>query len=62
MKKQTTTLFAHLGETAVRNLTNIVRETLALDQQIPQPKKFTASDLWSIQRQKKVTSGRRRFI
>ena len=61
MKKQTTILFAQLGEVQVRTLTTIVKETLALDYTPAEPKRnFTAADLWNIQRQKKTVS-RRRF-
>ena len=58
MKKQTTILFAQLGQVHVRTLTTIVKETLALDYK-PAGKVFTAADLWSIQRQKKAVSQRR---
>ncbi len=62
MKKQSTTLFARLGENAVSNLTTIVKETLAVDFNMPAPKKvFSAADLWNIQRQKKALV-QRRFI
>ena len=61
MKKQTTILFAQLGEVQVRTLTTIVKETLALDYIPAEPERiFTAADLWNIQRQKKPVS-RRRF-
>ena len=60
MKKQSTTLFAQLGESAMKSLTNIVDEKLAFDIEPTQPKIFTAAELWNIQRQKKAIT-RRRF-
>ena len=60
MKKQSTTLFAQLGESAMKALTSIVDEKLAFDVKPAQPKIFTAAELWNIQRQKKAVS-RRRF-
>ena len=59
MKKQTTILFAQLGEVQVRSLTTIVKETLAVDYTPAEPTRiFTAADLWNIQRQKKPVSRR----
>ena len=62
MKKQTTIIFSQLGEVQIQSLTSIVRETLALDyKHADSSKKFTAAELWNIQRQKKSTV-QRRFI
>ncbi|MEO6722232.1 MAG: hypothetical protein ABIN67_17830 [Ferruginibacter sp.] len=62
MKKQTTILFAQLGQVHVQTLTTIVKETLALDYRPAQSKVFTAAELWSIQRQKKASSQRRFYF
>ncbi len=60
MKKQSTTLFAQLGEQAVTNLTTIVDETLAFGLATAAPKKvFTAAELWNIQRQRRSFVQRR---
>lgn len=61
MKKQSATLLTHLGIEQVKSLTSIVKETLALDYQLPPAKIFTAADLWNIQRQRKGIV-QRRFI
>lgn len=51
MKKQSNYLFASLNGMQVEDLTNLVKETLATCFNQPKNKKFTAAELWNIQRQ-----------
>ncbi|HKO79065.1 MAG TPA: hypothetical protein VJU78_01660 [Chitinophagaceae bacterium] len=53
MKKQSTSLLTQISTEEVKNLTSIVKETIATDLTNPKRKIFTASDLWNIQRQRK---------
>ena len=59
MKKQSNNLFATISTEMVKNLTTVVKETLATGFSQPKPKIFTAADLWSIQRQGKNRIQRR---
>ena len=58
MNTQNKDLFTTISKTETKELTTIVKETLAFG--ISHQKHFTAADLWNIQRQKKSTQ-RRRF-
>ena len=53
MKKQSTRLFTQISANQFKDLTTIVNETLATDLNDTKEKKFTAADLWNIQRQGK---------
>ena len=59
MKKQSTNLFGTISTETVKNLTTMVKETLATDFTYAKNKIFTAADLWSIQRQGKSRIQRR---
>ena len=59
MKKQSTSLFTQIGTNQFEYLTTIVNETLATDFNDTKAKKFTAADLWNIQRQGKRMVQRR---
>jgi hypothetical protein len=59
MKMQSTSLFAHLSKTMVKNLTAQVKETLAIGFNMSSGKTFSTADLWNIQRQRKSLVTRR---
>ncbi len=59
MKKQSTSLFSQMSKEQFDNLTSVVKETLANGFNLPVIKKFTAADLWNIQRQGKMRTQRR---
>jgi hypothetical protein len=59
MKKQSNTLFTQISLEQLDILTTVVKETLATGFVKPKNKIFTASDLWSIQRQGKSRIQRR---
>ena len=61
MKKQSTGIFGQLSTKQMENLTDVVRETLAIDFCQPTARIFTAADLWSIQRQGKSRLQRRYY-
>ncbi len=61
MKSQLTNLFNQISKTQVENLTIEVKETLAVGYNQNQGKKFSAAELWNIQRQSKSINQRRRF-
>ncbi|MEO6548748.1 MAG: hypothetical protein ABIN94_12135 [Ferruginibacter sp.] len=56
MKKQINTLFASISAATLKDLTTDVKETIANGFNHPVKKKFTAADLWNIQRQKRSTA------
>ena len=59
MKTQTNSLFNSLSKTQLVSLTTEIKETLAMDVHMPFSKKFTAAEVWNIQRQKRVRVQRR---
>ena len=59
MKKQSTSLFTQMSSNQFKCLTTIVNETLATDFNNTREKRFTAADLWNIQRQGKRRIQRR---
>ncbi|MEO5592048.1 MAG: hypothetical protein ABIR15_22845 [Chitinophagaceae bacterium] len=59
MKTQTTGLFNAISKTRLMSLTTEVKETLATDISLPFAKKFTAAEVWNIQRQKRARVQRR---
>ena len=59
MKKQSTSLFTQISTNQFEYLTTIVNETLATEFSNTKDKKFTAADLWNIQRQGKRRIQRR---
>ena len=59
MKKQSNNQFSAISAEHSKELTNVVKETLAVG--FTQPKIFSAADLWNIQRQRKARI-LRRFI
>ena len=59
MKTQNNNLLLAISKVETRELTRMVKETLAYV--VSQKKSFTAADLWNIQRQKKSTMQRRHF-
>jgi len=59
MKTQTTSLFNAISKTRLMSLTTEVKETLAMDISLPFAKKFTAAEVWNIQRQKRNRVQRR---
>ena len=61
MKMQSTTLFSQISKSAVKELTNEVKETLAFGITNNQPKTFSSADLWNIQRQRRSLGSRRGF-
>lgn len=60
MKKQSENTFTQLNEEQVKNLTSSVKETLAAG--LSQPQRFTAIDMWNIQRRGRTMMQRRSFI
>ncbi len=61
MKSQVTNLYNQISKTQVENLTIEVKETVAIGYSQNQHKKFSAAELWNIQRQSKSINQRRRF-
>ena len=59
MKTQTNSLFNAISKTQLVSLTTEVKETLAMDVHIQFSKKFTAAEVWNIQRQKRNRIQRR---
>ena len=60
MKKNTYSLLMELSNEQLVKLTNIVNETIATPAfEFAKEKKFTAADLWNIQRQPKARTQRR---
>ncbi|MEO6733953.1 MAG: hypothetical protein ABIN01_22205 [Ferruginibacter sp.] len=59
MKKQSTNLLAQISKLQLENLTAIVKETLATSITQPDTKRFTAAELWDIQRRGKTRIQRR---
>ncbi len=59
MKTQTTSLFDAISKAQLISLTTEVKETLAMDVNLPFSKKFTAAEVWNIQRQKRARIQRR---
>ena len=59
MKTQTTGLFNQMTNAQLVSLTTEVKETLAFDVNFPAAKKFTAAEVWNIQRRKRVMVQRR---
>ena len=59
MKTQTTSLFNAISKAQLVSLTTEVKETLAMDVNHPAAKKFTAAEVWNIQRQKRSRVQRR---
>jgi hypothetical protein len=57
MKKESPSLFTEMSKSAVANLTQVVKETLATNQQ----RSFGSVDLWNIHRQRRSASARRQF-
>jgi hypothetical protein len=60
MNTQNKSLFTAISKNETKELTTIVKETLAFGV-VNQEKHFTAADLWNIQRQKRSVSKRRHF-
>jgi hypothetical protein len=60
MNTQNKSLFTSISKSETKELTTIVKETLAFGV-VNQEKHFTAADLWNIQRQKRSVSQRRHF-
>jgi hypothetical protein len=59
MNTQNNNLFKAISKSETKELTTVVKETLALG--VNQEKHFTAADLWNIQRQKRSIVSRRHF-
>ena len=59
MKTQTNSLFNNISKTQLMSLTTEVKETLAMDAEMPFFKKITAAEVWNIQRQKRTRVQRR---
>lgn len=61
MKTQSNTLLAELSKTQVENLTNQVKETLAIGHHAG-TKTFSSADLWNIQKQRRTFLSRRSYF
>jgi hypothetical protein len=59
MKKQTESRFSQISAKHTKELTKVVKETLATG--FTQPKIFSTVDLWNIQRRSKFMGYRRHF-
>ena len=59
MRHQSSTLFTTLTKEELENIISIVSETMAVGQTTTKEKKFSAADLWNIQRQKRTFVQRR---
>ena len=60
MKKNSENNFAPLSQEQVKNLTTVVKETVAVG--FSQPKSFTTIDLWNIQRRSRTMMQRRSYF
>lgn len=60
MNTQNKSLFTAMSKNETKELTTIVKETLAFGV-VNHEKHFTAADLWNIQRQKRSLGQRRNF-
>ncbi len=60
MKKQSNNQFSAISAEHSKELTNVVKETLAVG--FTQPKIFSAADLWNIQRRSRTMVSRRSFV
>ena len=61
MKKSFNSLFVHLSNSSLQNLTSEVKEIISYDCNKPNTKTFTTADLWNIHRQAK-SRVQRRFL
>ena len=61
MNTTTSNLFKAISKTETKELTTIVKETLASGVTQTQEKHFTAADLWNIQRQKRSILQRKHY-
>ena len=61
MKTQSNTLLAELSKTQVENLTNQVKETVAIGYNAG-TKTFSSADLWNIQKQRRTFLSRRSYF
>ena len=62
MKTTNQNMLMELGENQIQQLTQQVKETVAVDFEMNNSKStFSSADLWNIQRMRKVRSGRRMF-
>ncbi|MEP7110125.1 MAG: hypothetical protein ABI760_19170 [Ferruginibacter sp.] len=59
MKKQSFVLFSSMNKEDITNLAMGIKETIAFGLVEFRPKKFTAAELWNIQRQGKARIQRR---
>jgi len=59
MNTQNNSLFTSISKAATKELTTVVKETIAFG--IIPERSFTAADLWNIQRQRKSSLQRRHF-
>jgi hypothetical protein len=59
MRRQSVSLFTTLSKEELEAIINTVNETLATGQPSMKEKKFSAADLWNIQRQKRSFVQRR---
>jgi hypothetical protein len=59
MRRQSVSLFTTLTKEELEAIINTVSETIAVRQTITKEKKFSAADLWNIQRQKRTFLQRR---
>ena len=59
MRHQSSSLFTTLTKEEFEGIINIVSETISLGQTTTKEKKFSAADLWNIQRQKRTFVQRR---
>ncbi len=59
MKKQSTSLFGDINREELKNLTNVVKETLGLGLTQSNKRMFSAAELWDIQRRKRTFTTRR---
>jgi len=60
--KQQTNLFKRLSKNELGTLTTEVNEILATSFHSNQQKPFSAAELWNIQRNKRTSLGRRKFL
>jgi hypothetical protein len=59
MKKQSTSLFGDINREELKNLTNVVKETLGFGVSQSTKRIFSAAELWDIQRRKRSFTARR---
>ncbi len=62
MKKQSENLFTQISKAEAENLSQQVKETIAIGFNNSQCKTFGSMDLWNIHRQRKTLAGRRQFV